>query len=181
LLRILDERELRGVVAHELAHVGNRDTLVMTVSGAIAGALSMLANAAAFGSLFGASTDEEEEGAGPLGGLAAILVAPIAASLVQMAISRSREFIADETAARLTGDPLALARSLRKIEAWSLGVPMHAGTPATAHLFIVNPFTGGGLLRLFSTHPSTEARVSRLERMATGSAAAPARSAPAAG
>jgi heat shock protein HtpX len=175
LLRLLDERELRGVIAHELAHVKNRDTLVMTVSGAVAGALTMLANAAAFGALFGASSDDEEEGANPLGGLLAIILAPIAASLIQMAISRSREFIADETGARLTDDPLALANALRKIEAWSLGVPIHGGSPATAHLFIVNPFSGAGLVRLFSTHPATEARIERLERLARPhDAAAPA-------
>jgi len=165
LMRILDRDELRGVIAHELGHVKNRDTLIMTVSGAIAGALSMLANAAMWGSLFGSSS-EDEEGSSPLGGLLGIIVAPIAASLIQMAISRSREFVADETGARLTGDPLALASALRKIESWSAGVPMHSGDPATAHLFIINPFSAGGLAGLFSTHPATAARVERLEQLA---------------
>ena len=168
LIRILDERELRGVIAHELGHIKNRDTLVMTVSGAIAGALSMLANMAAFGSLFGAHSQDDEESADPVGGLLGILVAPIAASLIQMAISRSREFVADETGAQLTRDPRALARALREIESWSAGVPMQVGSPATAHLFIVNPFSLAGVAALFSTHPSTDSRVQRLERMARG-------------
>jgi heat shock protein HtpX len=165
LMRILDRHELRGVIAHELGHVKNRDTLIMTVSAAIAGALSMLANAAMWGSLLGGSSSDDEENGSPLGGLLGILVAPIAASLIQMAISRSREFVADETGARLTGDPMALANALRKIEAWSARVPIHSGTPATAHLFIINPFSAGGLAGLFSTHPSTTARVERLERL----------------
>jgi heat shock protein HtpX len=169
LMRVLDERELRGVIAHELGHIKNRDTLIMTVSGAIAGALSMLANAATFGMAFGSSNDEE--GGSPLGGLLGILIAPVAASLIQLAISRSREFIADETAASLTGDPLALARALRKIEVWSQSTPMHGGTPATAHLFIVNPFTSGGLSSLFSTHPPTSVRIARLEQMVIGGTA----------
>lgn len=175
LLRILNERELRGVIAHELGHIANRDTLVMTVSGAIAGALSMLANAAAFGMAFGSSSDDEDEHASPFATLLGVLLAPIAASLIQMAISRSREFVADETAAQSTGDPLALALALRKIEAWSAGVPMDRGTMATAHLFIVNPFSRAGIARLFSTHPPTEARVERLERMAGIAKARPVR------
>ncbi len=168
LLRMLDRRELAGVLAHELSHVQNRDTLVMTVAAAIGGALSMLANMAMWSSLFGGSSDDEEEGSGLMGGLLGIIVAPIAASLIQMAISRSREFMADEAGAQMTDDPLALASALRKIEGWSQQVPMHSGNPATAHLFIINPFGGmsaSGLLRLFSTHPSTEDRVSRLESM----------------
>jgi heat shock protein HtpX len=118
--------------------------------------------------LFGGSrsSDEGEEGSHPVAGLLGIILAPIAAMLIQMAISRSREFVADETGARVSGNPLALASALRKIEAWSRQLPMAAGTPATAHLFIINPFTGGGLVRLFSTHPSTEQRIERLEAMA---------------
>jgi len=167
LLRMLDRRELAGVLAHELAHVQNRDTLVMTVAAAIGGALSMLANMAMWSSLLGSSSDDEEEG-GAFGGLLGIIVAPIAASLIQMAISRSREFLADESGARMTGDPLALASALRKIEGWSQRAPMQAGNPATAHLFIINPFgalSGRGLLGLFSTHPSTEDRIARLQAM----------------
>ena len=167
LLQLLDRRELAGVLAHELGHVRNRDTLVMTITAAIAGALSMLANMAMWSSLFGGrSSDDEEEGGSALGGLLGVIVAPFAAALIQMAISRSREFLADEAGARLSGDPLALASALRKIESWSQQIPMHAGSPATAHLFIINPFSGGGLLSLFSTHPSTEARIAQLETMA---------------
>jgi heat shock protein HtpX len=170
LLRLLDRRELTGVLAHELAHVKNRDTLVMTVAASIGGALSMLANMAMWSSIFGGSSDsEEEEGGGVLGGLVGIIVAPIAASLIQMAISRSREFMADEAGAKMTGDSMALANALRKIEMWSQEAPMHSGNPATAHLFIINPFgglSGSGLMKLFSTHPSTEERIARLQAMA---------------
>ena len=171
LRRMLDRRELTGVLAHELAHVKNRDTLIMTVAASIGGALSMLANMAMWSSLFGGSSDgdgDEDEGAGMLGGLLGIIVAPIAASLIQMAISRSREFLADEAGARMTGDPLALASALRKIEIWSQQAPMQSGNPAMAHLFIINPFgslSGSGLVRLFSTHPSTEDRIARLESL----------------
>jgi heat shock protein HtpX len=165
LLRVLDDRELRGVLAHELAHIKNRDTLVMTVSAALAGALGVLANLAAFNTLF-AGSEDDEEGPGLSAVLVGLVVAPVAASIVQFAISRSREIVADETAAELTGDPLALARALRRIEAWSLDEPPPGGSPATAHLLIVNPFTSGLLARLFSTHPPTEVRIERLERLA---------------
>jgi heat shock protein HtpX len=163
LLRLLDRREVAGVLAHELAHVKHRDTLVMTVAATLAGAVSMLANLGQWALLFGGrSSDEGDEAPHPAAGLLGVLVAPFAAMLVQAAISRSREFLADEGGARLTRDPRALASALTKLDAWSRRVPMGAGSPATAHLFIVNPFTGGGLLRMFSTHPSTEARVTRL-------------------
>jgi heat shock protein HtpX len=165
LRRLLNRDEMAGVLAHELGHVKNRDTLIMTVSATLAGALSMLANMAMWGAIFGRSDDDDEDG-NPLAGLLGIIIAPIAASLIQMAISRSREFLADEAGARLSGNPLALASALRKIEAWSQQVPMHAGTPATAHLFIINPFSGGGLASLFSTHPATEARIAKLEEIA---------------
>ncbi|MEW6130097.1 MAG: zinc metalloprotease HtpX [Acidobacteriota bacterium] len=166
LMRLLTPEELAGVIAHELGHVKNRDTLIMTVAAALGGALSMLADMAMWSAIFGGSSSDDEEGGNPLGGLLGIILAPIAASMIQMAISRSREFIADEEGAKLTGNPLALARALRKIETWSREVPIHAGTPATAHLFIINPFAGGGFLKLFSTHPTTDARVERLERLA---------------
>jgi len=168
LLRLLDREELAGVIGHELGHVKNRDTLVMTVAATIAGAVSMLANMAHWGMLFGGhrSSDDGEEGSHPAVGFLGVLLAPLAAMLIQMAISRSREFVADETGARLCGNPLALANSLLKLDAWSHQVPLTAGTPATAHLFIINPLTGGGFLRMFSTHPSTEARVERLRAMA---------------
>jgi heat shock protein HtpX len=164
LLRMLDRREVAGVLAHELAHVKHRDTLVMTVAATLAGAVSMLANLGQFALLFGGgrSSEDGEEGPHPAAGLLGVLIAPFAAMLVQAAISRSREFLADEGGARLTRDPRALASALTKLDAWSRQVPMDAGTPATAHLFIVNPFTGGGMLRMFSTHPSTDARVARL-------------------
>lgn len=170
LMRLVDRDELAGVLAHELGHVRNRDTLIMTVAATIAGAVSMLAQMAQWALIFGGgrSSDDDDGGGHPMAGLLGVLIAPIAAMLIQMAISRSREFLADEAGARLTGNPLALASALRKLEAWSRRVPMTAGSPATAHLFIVNPFTGGGLLSLFSTHPSTDARVARLEAMARG-------------
>jgi heat shock protein HtpX len=152
-----------------LGHIKHRDTLVMSVAATLSGALSMLANAAMWGSLLGGhSSTEDEEGASPLAGLLGVMIAPLAATLVQMSISRAREFLADEAAARSTGAPLALASALRKIEAWSREIPMHSGSPATAHLFIHNPFSGEGLARLFSTHPPTEERVARLEAMAFG-------------
>ena len=166
LLRLLDRRELRGVIAHELGHIRNRDTLVMTVVGALAGGLGLLADMALFSSLFGGGSDEDGESGGAGGGLLAVLLAPLAALLIQSSISRSREFLADEAGARLSGDPLALASALRKLEAWSREAHVGRATPATAHLFIVNPFAGGGLVRLFSTHPSTERRVERLEALA---------------
>jgi heat shock protein HtpX len=167
LLRLLNREEIAGVLAHELGHVKNRDTLIMTVAASIAGALSMLANMAMWGALLGGhSSDDDEEGSSPLASLVGIIIAPIAAMLVQTAISRSREFLADDAGAHLSGDPLALASALRKIESWSKQVPMHSGSPATAHLFIINPFSAGGLAQLFSTHPSTQARIERLEAKA---------------
>ncbi|HET9698199.1 MAG TPA: zinc metalloprotease HtpX [Terriglobales bacterium] len=166
LLRILDRREVAAVIAHELGHIKHRDTLIMAIAATFAGALSMLANAAMFGSLLGGSQSSEDEGGGsPLAGLLGVLIAPIAATLVQMSISRAREFMADEAAARYTGAPRVLASALRKIEAWSHKVPMHAGSPATAHLFILNPFSMRGVGSLFSTHPPTEERVARLLEM----------------
>jgi heat shock protein HtpX len=167
LLDMMDRQELAGVLAHELSHVKHRDTLIMTIAGSLAGAMSMIANMAMFRAFFGAGFgDDDDEGASAIGGLIGVLIAPLAASLIQMAISRSREFMADEEGAALTRQPLALARALSKLEAWKQRLPMHAGSPATAHLFIVNPFTGGGLSNLFSTHPSTQERIERLQAMA---------------
>jgi heat shock protein HtpX len=165
ITRLLSREELAAVLAHELGHVRNRDTLIMTVAATIAGALSMLANMAMWGMMLGGRSDDDEDGASPLAGLVGIIIAPIAAALIQMAISRSREFLADESGARLSGNPLALASALRKIEEWSRKVPMTAGSPATAHMFIINPFAGRSMAQMFSTHPSTEARVERLEAM----------------
>lgn len=170
LMRLLSRDELAGVLAHELGHIQHRDTLIMTVAAALAGALSMLAQMTLFSSLLGGGhqeTDEAEDSSSPLGGLVGVIVAPFAAMLIQIAISRSREFLADVAGARLTGEPLALAMALRKIAAWSQQIPLTTGSPATAHLFIINPFSGGGLLRLFSTHPPTEARIARLEALAS--------------
>ena len=164
LLNVLESDEIEGVIAHELGHVQHRDTLIMTVAATLAGALSMLTR---FGMIGGGyrSSDGRRRG-NPLLSLLAVIVAPLAASLIQMAISRSREFLADEAAARFSGKPLALASALRKISNWSQRVPMEFGSPATAHLFILNPFSAHGLASLFSTHPPTEERIARLEAMA---------------
>ena len=171
LLRLMSRDEIEGVMAHELGHVKNRDTLIMTVAATLAGALSQLANFALF---FGGGRREDGEGGHPLAGLVGVIVAPIAAMLIQMAISRSREFLADEESAQITGNPMALANALRKLEGWKAEAPMLHGSPATAHLFIVNPFTAGGLASLFSTHPSTQQRVARLEEMARSGGLRPA-------
>jgi heat shock protein HtpX len=168
LLRTLDRREAAAVIAHELGHIKHRDTLIMAVAATFAGALSALADMAIWGALLGGGRHDDEQGGNPLGGLLGVLIAPLAATLVQMSISRTREYLADEAAARYTGEPLALASALRKIEAWSHEVPMQAGSPATAHLLIHNPFTAEGLTSLFRTHPPTEKRVARLEAMAMG-------------
>jgi heat shock protein HtpX len=147
--------------------VRNRDTLVMAIAATLAGALSTLANMAMWAGMLGGyrSEGDGESEPGPFAGLLGVLVATFAAMLIQMAISRSREFVADEYGARLSGNPAALATALMKIEAVSHRVPIDTGSPATAHMFIVNPFAGGGLIQLFSTHPSTEARVARLMEM----------------
>jgi heat shock protein HtpX len=171
LVRVLDRDELEGVLAHELAHVRNRDTLISTVAATIAGAIGMLADMVRFGALLGLSRGDAEDhdaAAGHGTGLLPVLIAPFLAMLIQLAISRAREFLADETGARLTRAPLALASALRTIEARSREMPMTAGTAATAHLFIVNPLSGSGWLSLFSTHPSVDDRVERLEAMARG-------------
>ncbi len=167
LLEMLNRDELEGVLAHELGHVANRDTLISTLAATIAGALSHLANMAMWGMMFsGGRGRDDDRGGNPLVGLIGIVIAPIAAMLIQMAISRSREFLADESGAHYTGNPLALASALKKIEGWKKQIPMTAGSPATAHLFIINPFSGHGMANLFSTHPATAERVKRLEEMA---------------
>lgn len=165
LLRALNRDEIEGVIAHELGHIAHRDTLIMTVSATIAGAISSLGQMAMWASMFGGGRHDDEEGGSPIGGLVAMIVAPFAAMLIQMSISRSREFLADRAAAEYTGKPYALASALRRIESWSHQVPMTEGSPATAHMYISNPFTGGGLAKLFSTHPPTAERVARLEAM----------------
>jgi len=168
ILRILSPDELEGVMAHELAHVQNRDILVGTIAATFAGAISMIGSMLQWGALFGAgrNDNEEEGGAGGLiGSLVMAIVAPMAAMLVQMAVSRSREYLADETGARICGRPLALANALRKLHVASHSIPMQEARPASAHMFIVNPLTGGSLLSLFSTHPPMEERIARLEAM----------------
>ena len=167
LLSMLNRDEIRGVIAHELGHIRNRDTLIMTIAATIAGALSHIANMAMWSAFLGAgSQSEDEEDGHPTGGLLALFIAPVAATLIQMAISRTREFLADEAGARIGGNPLALAEALRKLEYAKHRVPMEHGNPAMAHLFVVNPFTGVGLAKLFSTHPPTEERIAHLESMA---------------
>jgi heat shock protein HtpX len=163
ILPILDRRELEGVLAHELSHVQNRDILISSVAATIGAVITWVAQFAFF---FGGSDDDDGN---PIAALLMLILAPIAALLIQLAITRSREFGADSTSARITADPLALASALRKIEAYSRGTPPATTNPSTAHLFISNPFKGGaGMAKLFSTHPSTAERVERLERMAYG-------------
>jgi heat shock protein HtpX len=171
IMRTLTRDELRGVIGHELAHVKHRDILVGTVAATMAGAISMIANMAQWAMIFGGGRSSDDEGGHPIAGLAMMIVAPIAAMMVQMAISRSREFLADEGGAQIAGNPLSLSSALRKLDAKAHQIPMQA-SPATAHMFIVNPLTGGGLMKLFSTHPPMEERVARLEAMVYGAAAA---------
>ena len=163
ILSLLSAREIRGVMAHELAHVHHRDILISTISATMAGAISALANFAMF---FGGRDSEGRSN--PIAGLAMALLAPIAASLIQMAISRSREFEADRGGAEISGDPHALADALAKIDAYARGIPMPVAEehPATAQMMIMNPLSGGGIASLFSTHPATEERVARLRAMA---------------
>lgn len=164
IMQVLSERELRGVMAHELAHVKHRDILISTVSATMAGAISMLANFAMF---FG-GRDSEGRPANPIAGIAVAILAPLAASLIQMAISRAREFEADRGGAEISGDPQALASALEKIHRYAQGIPLEAAErhPETAQMMIMNPLSGGGLRGLFSTHPATEERVARLMEMA---------------
>jgi heat shock protein HtpX len=170
IMRLLTREELEGVMAHELGHVRNRDILIGTIAAAIAGAISMLAHMAQWAMIFGGfggRRDDNESGGSMIGGILMIILAPIAAALIQMAISRSREYEADATGARICGNPLSLANALRKLQAGSQRVPLNAN-PATAHMFIVNPLRGGGLVNLFSTHPPLEDRIARLESMVYG-------------
>lgn len=162
IMRMLSERELRGVMAHELAHVKNRDILISTISATVAGAISMLAQ---FGMFFGG---RDEDRPNPVLQILVMILAPLAAMVIQMAISRTREFGADSGGAAISGDPGALADALAKMEAYSKGIPMHAAEahPETAQMMIVNPLSGGGLRGLFSTHPSTQERIARLRGMA---------------
>jgi len=168
ILRSLTPEQLRGVISHELAHVKHRDILIGTVAATVAGAISMLASMAQWGMMFGGGrSSSDREGGNPIAGLIMMIVAPIAAMMIQMAISRSREFEADRGGAEISGDPLSLANALRRLEQKVAQIPMQA-SPATAHMFIVSPLTGGGLAKLFSTHPPMEERIARLEAMAHG-------------
>jgi heat shock protein HtpX len=169
--RILNKRELAGVLGHELTHVKNRDILVSTIAATLAGAISYLAYMAQWAAIFGGGRSRDDEGGGGniFGLLFMVIVAPLAAMLIQMAVSRSREYGADEGGAKVTADPLALASALRKLETGVQNIPLevnNATANATAHMFIVNPLTGGGLASLFSTHPPMEERIARLEEMA---------------
>src|SRR5499425_14580 len=166
ILRIMNEDELRGVLAHELSHVKNRDTLIMTIAATIAGAITYLARMAQWAAIFGGGRRSDEEGGGgsAIGALLMAILAPFAAMLIQMAISRSREYQADASGAQLCHRASGHAQALQKLDMASRPVPMEA-TPATAHLFIVNPLTAGGLATLFSTHPPIEERIARLRAM----------------
>ena len=168
--RILDKRELAGVLGHELTHVKNRDILISSIAATLAGAISYLAQMAQWAAIFGGgSRDREEGGSNIFSLLFMMIVAPLAAMLIQMAVSRSREYMADAGGAKISGDPLALASALRKLHMGAQNIPMQvsdATASSTAHMFIVNPLSGGGLANLFSTHPAMEERIARLEAMA---------------
>ncbi len=168
IMRLLSPEELRGVIAHELGHIKNRDILVQTIAGVLASVVMFVANMAQFAALFGMMSNDEDA-PNPIAALLLAIVAPIAATLVQMAISRSREYLADSTGATMAHDPLALASALEKISAYSQRAPMQMGNEATSHLFIVNPFTASKVASLFSTHPPVEERVARLRELAAKS------------
>jgi len=178
IVDILDRRELRGVLAHELAHVKDRDILISSVAATIAGAVMVLANMARFGAMFGVGRGDDDENGGGAGGVIGLILmsilAPIAAMLIQMAISRSREYLADkEGGTHIAHDPEALASALAKLEQANRKEPMADARPQTAHMFIVNPLSGGGLVNLFSTHPPIAERIARLRQMAGGGYAPP--------
>jgi heat shock protein HtpX len=161
ILKLMDNRELEGVVAHELGHVLNRDILTSSIAATIAAAITQLSYMAMF---FGGGSRDDEDRGGGLAGLLMLILGPIAATFIQLAISRTREYSADATSAKYTGDPNELISGLQKLDTWSQRIPMDA-TPATAHLFIIKPFSSGGLTSLFSTHPSTADRIARLRAM----------------
>lgn len=164
ILQILNDDELEGVLSHELAHIQNRDILISTIAATIAGAIMMIADWARFAAFFGFGRQDDEEGTNPVAIIALAILAPLAAMLIQMAISRSREYLADTSGARMCGKPIGLANALKKLTAGVNAIPMHA-TPATAHMFIVKPFSGGAIFSLFSTHPPMEKRIAKLEKM----------------
>jgi heat shock protein HtpX len=162
ILQLMNDRELEGVVAHELGHVLHRDILTSSIAATLAAAITHLAYMAMW---FGGGRQDDDDSGSPWGGLLMVILAPVAAGLIQMAISRSREYDADAASAKYTGSPDGLINGLRKLESGVERVPMNDASPATAHMFILNPFRDGGITRLFSTHPSTEDRIARLEAM----------------
>jgi len=168
LIQILDQEEIYGVLAHEFAHVRNRDILISSVVAVMAGAITLLASLAQWGMMFGGLGGRNERDRGAFGGLILVILAPIAALLIQLAISRSREYEADHTGAEVSGQPLALASALRKLQRGSQAVPSPVVRPAFAHLYIVNPLSAGALSGLFATHPPLEERIRRLESMPHG-------------
>ena len=165
IMQILDKDELAGVIAHELTHIKNRDTLTQAVAGTLGGAVTFLGRMLSFGAMYGPVNRDDRQGGNPLGVLILVVLAPISASLIQMAISRTREFSADRGSAEITGNPLALASALQKLESIGKNVPMN-GNPAFEPVLIINPFSGGGLQSLFRTHPPTEDRVRQLQELA---------------
>lgn len=165
IVSILDPDELKGVLGHELGHIANRDILIQSIAAVIGGAIVFIANMLQWTAIFGIGGSDDEEGSNPLAALAMAFLAPIAASLIQMAISRSREYLADDTGARLAGNPLYLAGALGKLDAASKRIPMQ-GSPATENMFIVSPFAGRRAAALFSTHPPIEDRIRRLREKA---------------
>jgi heat shock protein HtpX len=165
IVRLLDDDELKGVLAHELGHVKNRDILIGSIAATLAGVVMMLASMARFAAIFGLGGSDDDDG-GIIGLILMSILAPLGAMLIQMAISRSREYLADETGARLAGNPRSLATALEKLASASQRIPMREAKPATAHMFIVNPLSGGGFSKWFSTHPPMEERVRRLRAMA---------------
>ena len=167
IMRILDREELEGVLAHEMSHVINRDVLIGTIAATLAGAITYLAHMAQWAAFMGGGRHDDEDSPSPIAMIVMAVIAPIAAMLVQLAVSRSREFHADATGARLAGRAYPLAKALEKLDMAAHAIPMNAN-PATAHLFIMNPLSGASLMRLFSTHPSTEERIARLRAMRIG-------------
>ena len=169
IMNALDYNEISGVLGHELAHVKHRDILISTIAASIAGVISMIANIAQWAAIFGTRSDDEDNGGGVIGTLFTIIIAPIAASLIQLAISRSREYDADKTGGEICGNPLYLASALEKIEYYAQhSAPLHDASPATAHMFIINPLENAkvALKGLFSTHPATSERIARLRQQA---------------
>ncbi len=169
IMQLLDERELEGVLAHELAHVKNRDILIMTIAATLAGAITMLATIARWGMIFGGLGGRDDDDGGGLAALVMLILAPLAAMLIQMAISRSQEYKADAIGARISGQPLGLASALQRLGEYSRRIPMQNPNPATAHMFIINPLRGKGITKLFSTHPPLAERIERLRRLAGSS------------